>query len=261
MRNSEKKIVEFFHILGLNQAETRVFLTLAKNGEMTVLQLSRLTDVPRTNLYRLLEKLKSQSLVTEIIDNFKTKIKPVSFEIIKLLVNKKSQELEDLRKILPQMSALFPQNLSIYQPDTKVMFYRGREGTRQMLWNMLKTEDEFRGYSYSTPVETVGKKFAVEWALEFNRKYIKARDLYSDSYQRSIKKHPYPKFIKWPSWESKYIPPGIINVDHQIDIYNNVVAYYDWHGAEIYGVEIYNQKVANLQKQIFDVMWKMGSKC
>ncbi len=258
MKTTDPVIHEFFNTLGLNQEETEVFLTLSKNGEMTVLQLSRLTDIPRTNLYRIIDRLKKNSLAADLIDNHRIKVKAATFENLKRLVIEKEIQIKNLKQSLPRLISVFPQINGLYQPNTHVLYYRGQSGIKQMLWNILKTEGEFRGYTYITPVEAIGKKFSVEWALEFNLRKIKARDLYSDSYLLSIKKNPYPKIISWPTWESKYISPEIISIDHQIDIYNDVVAYYDWSGTEIFGVEIHNQKVANLQKQIFDAMWKLA---
>ena len=43
-----------------------------------------------------------------------------------------------------------------------------------------------------------------------------------------------------------------------IDVYNNVVAYYHWQGDETFGVEIYNDRVAEFHKQMHNVLWKMA---
>ena len=40
-----------------------------------------------------------------------------------------------------------------------------------------------------------------------------------------------------------------------IIVYNDVVAFYSWHKGEIFGVEIQNQDIAQLQKQVFELLW------
>ncbi|EKD96520.1 MAG: hypothetical protein ACD_24C00009G0001 [uncultured bacterium] len=45
-----------------------------------------------------------------------------------------------------------------------------------------------------------------------------------------------------------------------MDIYNDVLALYNWHKGEVFGVEIYNDKITAMQKQIFEVLWKMAKK-
>jgi hypothetical protein len=56
-------------------------------------------------------------------------------------------------------------------------------------------------------------------------------------------------------FESRYLPKDKLDIQAQSDIYNNVVTFYSWHQDEIFGVEIYNQKVATMQKQIFEILW------
>ncbi|MBI5452275.1 hypothetical protein HY945_02345 [Candidatus Gottesmanbacteria bacterium] len=45
-----------------------------------------------------------------------------------------------------------------------------------------------------------------------------------------------------------------------MDIYNEIVSIYHWHEGEIFGVEIYNEKVANMQRQLFEMVWRMAGK-
>ena len=59
-------------------------------------------------------------------------------------------------------------------------------------------------------------------------------------------------------FQSRYLPSSILSIDHQTDIYDDVVAFYNWHEGEVFGVEIYNDKVASMQRQIFEILWGMG---
>lgn len=45
---------------------------------------------------------------------------------------------------------------------------------------------------------------------------------------------------------------------HGMTIYNNVVAIYNWWQDEVFGVEIYNQQVAEFQRFTFETFWKMA---
>lgn len=258
MDENQKKITGFLEKLGLIPEEARIYLALLEHGLLTTLQISKIISTPRTTVYRLLENLKKQGLVEELVDEHRTRAKAVNLEKIESIIKKKEDDVRRLKNIYPEISSLLSGKTAMAQPATKVLFYRGQEGMKQILWNTLKTKGVFYGYSYCTPVETTGVEFALEWAIEFNRRGLFGRDLYSDQYIESAKKNPYPSPITWEAWESRYIPPDILTIDHQIDIYNDVVAYYSWHGNEIFGVEIYNEKVARLQKQIFDVLWKTG---
>ncbi|MBI3384879.1 winged helix-turn-helix transcriptional regulator [Candidatus Gottesmanbacteria bacterium] len=260
MDKEEKIILDFLENLGLSNFEAKIYLYLVEHGSSTTLEISKFIEIPRTTVYRLLERLKRLGIVEEVVDQYKTKAKAVDIDRLEKLVAKKSTEVKKLQELFPDIARVLALKSLQNQNQTKVLYYRGQEGMKQMLWNLLRTKDLFRGYSYCTPVETAGPEYALEWALEFNKRGLSGRDLYSDQYLESAKKNPYPTPITWDTWKSRYVSPKVLNIDHQIDIYNDVVAYYNWHEGEIFGVEIYNQKVANLQKQIFDVLWKMGER-
>lgn len=46
----------------------------------------------------------------------------------------------------------------------------------------------------------------------------------------------------------------------ELMIYNNVYCLYGLNGQNIWGVEIYNEKLAEMQKKVFDFMWSKGLK-
>lgn len=57
---------------------------------------------------------------------------------------------------------------------------------------------------------------------------------------------------------SRYIPSDILEIAHQTDIYNDVVAYYNWYEGDVFGVEIMNAKIAKQQRQMFEIIWQMA---
>jgi predicted transcriptional regulator len=256
MNNDEKKIYDFLLKIGLNSIEAKIYLCLISNGNLTTLEVSRLISYPRTSICRVIENLKTKGIVEEIIDHHRTYTKAVWIDKLENILKKKEKEILNLKTIFPDIASLIKQKSGLQKLSTKVLYYRGKDGMKQMLWNTLRTKDLFRGYSYTCPVEVTGQEFALEWAMEYQKRDLCGQDFYSDNYIQSAKNHPYPKSITWDKWESKYIKPEILNIDHQVDIYNDVVAYYSWQEQDIFGVEIYNQNVANLQKQIFDALWK-----
>lgn len=262
MELKEKTISEFLFNLGLGQKEVRIYLVLLKHGSLTTLKLSRLTKLPRTSVYRLLERLKNIGVVEEVIDQKKTKAKAVDIDRLKILLQQKELEVEQLKNLFPQVASFLSKYQMIHQEETKVLFYRGREGVRQMAWNVLSLKDKFQGYTYRRFEEIVGEDFCREWGIEFLKRGLFGRDVYSDEYLKSkkaIKTSVLEKlFAGKKCWQSRYIPAKILNIDHQLDIYNDVVSFYNWHKGEIFGVEIYNEKIAKLQKQIFEIIWKMA---
>lgn len=252
----------FLASLGLTEEEASLFVLLTQNGPQTVLSLSRLSGINRTRVYRLIDHLETLGLVHKIIEENKTFFKAAGLNKLELTLKEKEEEINRLRHLLPTISSLFPAVSALGQPDTKVIFYRGREGVRQQGWNTLRAKTECLGFTFRVYSEIVGQKFAEDWASEVVRRGIHFREILSDVYYQSIKEKSEYKAVTFgcPNFERKYISSKILVINHQMDIYNNVVSIYNWYEGEVFGVEIYNEKVANFQRQLFELVWKIAKK-
>lgn len=249
----------FLTELGLNDEESRIYISLTEKGPETTLELSRNTNINRTRLYRLLESLKKRGFIEEIVDENRRLAKAVGLHQLNLLVKQQEIRTKLLHDTFANLQSLFPSSLETSQPGTRVLFHRGVDGIKQMVWNTLQAKTELVGYTYRRLDEIVGVKFSKEWHEEWVYRKLKMRDIFSDDYLASRKKgmgiHYSPEHFA-----SKYISSKILNVNHQVDIYNDVIAYYNWFEGEVFGIEIYNKKIAAMQKQLFEIVWKLAKK-
>lgn len=248
---------KFLTELGLDGQEISIYLTLNKRGPLTPLQLTRQTTIPRTTIYRLLEKLHKLGIIEKIIEENTHSYQTSSVEALDRLVNEKSETVVELRSILPTIkSQLFNLQQVTLPPNTKLLFYQGQSGLRQLLWNTLQA-DELLGYTYLAIDNIVGKKTAQLYREERIKRVIKQRELISDNdpylNQKNIDYMYRSPLFK--NYEVRYLPTQEINIDHQISIYNHVVSYYCWDDTEIVGIEIHNRLIAKLQKEIFNHLW------
>lgn len=252
------RINSFLENLGLNNEEITIYLALIEKGPLTILELSRDTGINRTRVYRLLEKLKRKGIIDEVIEEHKTLAKACEIENLELLIKDKEAKTKYLRETFPHISDMLSGKRVLSQPNTKVLFYRGKEGIRQQVWNTLHAKKEAIGYSYRPLVDLIGNYY-LQWREEWIKRNLIFRDLYSDEYLKGRKKGVYDN-ISSPAknFRSLYISPEILDINHQVDIYNNVLSFYNWHEGEIFGVEIYNEKIAQTQKQLFEIVWKMA---
>lgn len=262
---TEAQLKSFFKDLGLSTEETQIYLALVRKGSLTTLQLARTTDINRTQTYRFLEKMKAKGLVEEMIDEHRLMAKAVDTDYLERLIHDQEAKVKSLKTDFADIKKFLLGQANVFQPGTKVKFYRGQKGIQQMVWNDLKANGEIVGFTYLTFVSAVGEKYALSFFEEMIKRKIKLRDIYCDNYLESLKDGEresvryrrllprYDTFI-----ESRYIPSKILNIEHQIDIYNDVVAYYNWYEGEIFGVEICNQKIASMQKQLFEMVWQQA---
>lgn len=254
-------VANYLSNLGFDDIEIKIFQVLAQNGPLTLLEISRKSKIERTKLYRIMDQIAQKGLVEEIPNYKKLTYKAASLSTIELIVKENKLKGEFLTNNFPTfvhaVNKLTP-NIS----KNNVIYYHGREGIRQMAWHLLRTKGIFRTYSYRFWDEILGEKFTLSLNEEMLGIKLKVQDIYSDQYisykQNWLKIHKHKPKGTWDFWKSRYISENILKVDQNIDIYNDVVAYYHWEGDETFGVEIYNQRVADFHKQTHDVLWKMA---
>lgn len=247
-----KNISSFLHSLGLSPEEASLYLSMVKHGTSTPLQLSRYTGINRTKVYRTLDVLTAKKLAIQEINSNSTSVTAASTERIEELVRHKqriaaqlSHHYSDVARALTMMSAE-------RHADTKVRFYRGKSGLEQMIWNVLKARSEVVGYTCRDLDDFVGEKFMNEFVSEFIRRNLHMRDVYGPGYVKSVHKlHDWAGHVS-----SRYIPNSVLSIPHQMDIYDDIVTFYNWHEGEVFGVEICSEKVALHQKQLFELVWE-----
>jgi len=260
MEENFAQIHQFLSLLGLSEEEIKIYLALTQRGMLTTLELSRATDIGRTQVYRFLEKMKKRGVVEEVIDEHRLMAKAVEISQLERLVKENERRLKNIRELFPQVQESLMAKVGQNQPKTKVLFYRGKSGLQQMVWNTLRAERECVGYTYRRIEEMVGEPFMVDWRRAFVEKGLVFRDVFSDHYLESLKQAPRQGPCPINVFTGRYICPKIFDVNMHMDIYNDVVAYSDWYEDEVFGVEIYNKRVAQFQKQMFETIWKKAKK-
>ena len=247
------------NLLGLTDKQAEIYLLLLKGGLTTPLELSRQTTINRTTIYRILEELQKLNLIEDVLDSRGIKIKAVKPENLSLLLTQKESELNQLKSSLPgligDLSAIKDQPVAA----TQVVYFRGASGLKQLLWNILKAKDESVGYGYADWNESVGREFAEKLRAEHVKRKICDREIQNTDQAGPISSWTQIKDYD-QVYQARYLPRKIIDIKHDTYIYNDVFAFFHFYQGELFGLEIHNAEIAKTQKQIFEVLWKMGKK-
>jgi DNA-binding transcriptional ArsR family regulator len=249
-------IRQYFAKLGLETEIADLYLALHAHGPQTISELARSSKVERTRIYRLIDDLLASNLV-EVESHYKRGIiKAAPIANLHILISQKEQEVKALHDELGLIEQVLARN-SLSSPATRVQFYHGREGIRQMLWNELKATGEILGYSNRIIEEAVGKKFTERWTDEFEAHNLACRLIVDDNFIASWKDGVGTVGTNRPikGMQYNYVSAGTFKLTHLCDMYDNVVAYYHWKDGEVFGVEIYNQEIADTQRQFFEMLW------
>ncbi len=255
-KNSDNLINELENF-GLSAEESEVFLLLNSDGAKTALQLSRELKAARTRMYRVLERLIEKEMVRELEGELGKLFQAVNPAQLNKLVADKEVELA---KLAASLSGLIPQleEQRGTSPDkSEVVHYRGTAGLRQLVWNTLTAEDEIRIYEISDLGQYLGQQFAEKVRSEFLVRKIHTRQITNEKF-----------FEGWTDiseyvekyWQIRYIPEEKIKMRFELFIYNDVYGMLTYDAGELFGVEIHNPQLAEMQKQMFDYMWNQGTK-
>lgn len=246
-----KQITTYLRGLGLTNEEASIYVALTEHGSSTPLRLSRFTGINRTKVYRTIESLAKRKLAAVEIDHHSTRVTPSDLTQLSNLVRHKQQRAAQIAHDFPEIEQQLASLGATQSADTKVRFYRGRHGIEQMVWNVLKAHSEIVGYTYRDLSDFVGETFMDEFVSEFVRRNLTMRDVYGDEYVKSEHTH-----YDWMGHvKSRFISDHILTIPHQMDIYDDVVTFYNWHEGEVFGVEIRNEKVSSHQRQLFELAW------
>lgn len=246
----------YFAKLGLESEIADMYLALHTHGPQTISELARSSKVERTRIYRLIDKLLESNLV-EVETRYKRGIiKAAPIANLRILITQREQELKGLQDELELIEQVLARN-SLSSPATRVQFYRGPEGIRQMLWNELQATGEILSYTYRILDEITGKKFMERWAEAFEQRQLQERLLINDEFFKSWQENKPGVDVQRRIRGIQYnlIPPHVFKITHSSTIYDDVVAYFHWKEGEVFGVEVHNKDIAQAQRQLLEMLW------
>lgn len=257
MPKENEALRDYFAKLDLEPEMADLYLTLHAYGPQTITGLARLAKVERTKVYRLLEKLTSNNLV-EVESQYKRVILHAApIMNLQILLSQREQEVRNLQDELHRFHNKL--NNTPHHHLTRVQFYRGEEGNKQMFWNQTKATNEMLCILYETMQTKTNLAFFERWVRKCNARGQKFRGLVGDHFLESLQSwYATHSNERLEHWESRYLPPDVYPITHSSITYDDVLGYYNWRDGEIFGVELYNEEVAAAHRQTFEILWKQG---
>lgn len=238
---------------GLNPDEAGIYLYLLQKGFLTALDISRNMQLGRTKVYRILDKLNAKQLVQYQLHERGLKFGAAHPHKLEQLATERVQQAQNLQKQLPDLLTHLQQLTQTAGGKSKVLYYEGVEGLKQVSFNALRAEKLLRVFEMEHISDFLPRDFAEYFRTEQVKRGFLTLDL--------TNKPKFPGYTDVAELVKKYnqfryINPEKLKIDFETMIYNNVYATYTYKGKEIFCVEIYNEQLAHMQKQLFDFVWK-----
>jgi DNA-binding MarR family transcriptional regulator len=255
MSKNATAIRSYFEKLGFDSKIADIYVALQEHGPQSISELSRSSGVDRIQIYRMLDDLKASSLVKVETRYKRSIIHAEPANNIQLLISRKEQELAGIKDgytdFITQLSAQ-----SMQSKATKVQFYEGMDGLRQMLWDQTRYTGENLSILYDNSQHKTGKNFFERWVQSCNEQDIQFRGIIGDNFIKTQKDwYSEHSNERLKNWESRYAPEDVFPISYSIITYADKVLHFNWNDERIFGIEIENPDIARVQRQFFNMLW------
>ncbi|MBI5803423.1 hypothetical protein HY448_01940 [Candidatus Pacearchaeota archaeon] len=236
---------------GLSEKEAKVYLASLEIADATASDISIKSNLPRTLVYDILERLIERGLVSYSIKSNKKHF---------LAVHPK-KFLTILRDKETAISSVMSELELIYKKEgtkrPKVEIYEGKEGMKTIMEDILRSRvKEFLAYGSSRSSYEIIPAFMGDWhKRRINRKVV-MKVIYNNTKQSREKIKIFKSTLNYTKY--KFMPIELESPTATI-IYSDKVVLQSWT-KEPFAVIIKSKEMAENQKRYFEELWKIAKK-
>jgi sugar-specific transcriptional regulator TrmB len=243
-------ILQKLQDIGLSEAESRLYLVGLELGPITILNLSKVSEIKRTTIYGMIDGLVAKGIFEIQIDGWKKLYTASSPQNLQSLIQKNYQ---NLLTIIPQLE-------SINAKEKEEIYLKTHSGSDNLanlylkILNQLEPNSEYLIIGNTNLFENVLPDFAQEFFLE-RAKTCKARNitikaLFVDNTESREQQRQQNKL----NIQIKLLPKGTkLNTNYVIT--NNIAVFHqtiDFGNA----FETNNPYIIETQRELFELLWK-----
>lgn len=234
--------------IGLKENEIRVYMAVLELGEANIAQITQRSEINRSTVYLVLERLKERGLVLRVKKNKTLFYVEDPREMLRDLEKRK----EVLEKVMPSLLASF----AFIDKKPEVQYFEGIEGIKEIYKDVLRNPNlEMLAWYSNDYREFFDKKFFFEFFIpERKKKRIWLRAIYPENESmRKLASNNVEHLRK-----TKFIDNEKFLLESEICLYGKnkigIIAYQDK-----LGIIISSQNIFNTLKAFFEVMWDGAS--
>ncbi len=231
--------------IGLLENEIEVYLALLRLGSESVTVLHKETGLHRTHIYDLLEKLKEKGLVSEYIQAGVKYFKATPPQRLLAYLEEQKASIET---ILPELENLSKLKRDDTRGETIVEVYKGKEGLKSVLLDILHTGKNYSVMGSIKQFETILTFALPQFLSKIEKLGIKERIL-CDKKEKVIR----IKSGTYKCLEAEQLFPS------SFWVYGDRVAIFVWN-SPYYVILIKSKEVAKTYRNYFEYFWKRGKK-
>ena len=245
------ELIKNLEKFGLTQKESKVYLASLELGDSTANDISIKSNLPRTLVYDILERLIGRGLVSySVKDNKKHFFAVHPKEFLSLLREKETA----ISSIMGELETIYKKE-GIKRP--KVEIYEGVEGMKTVMNDIFNSgAGEFLAYGSSRSSYEIIPAFMDDWHKRRIKHKIVMKILYNNTRQAREKVKRINLSLKLTRY--KFMPIELESPTATI-IYADKIVLQSWT-KEPFAVMIKNKEMAENQKKYFNELWKIAKR-
>ena len=231
---------------GLTQTEEKVYLALLKLGNSPAADIIKKTQLHRTTVYDVLERLISKGIVSYVIQNkikSYSSVNPSKFLDIASEEKKQAEEKQKLAKRVMEEITLIKQET---KAKSLAQIFVGIQGQKTIMQDIIDEGKDFIEFASEGRFEDELSTYTKQWASQRVKKNIKAKLIFKKGADAPIWKMNKIKFIK----EEYQSPTATI-------VYGNKVAIFI-HEEPILIILIESKQLAQSYRNYFKILWDIA---
>lgn len=242
---------EELKLLGLNDADIKVFLAALELGESSASEIAKKAEVPRASIYDVLERLKKKGLISYISKDFK---KYFNAADPKTIVENLEYKKKQIKQILPDL-----ENIKKKESEgiSKSEIYTGKNGMKTLL-NMILEEKEVFALGASRKASKVLPYFLENWFRERAKRKIKVKIIYNDTPEIRKSVTSAKDYLQSKTeWESKFLSVNYLSNIMTV-VFGDKVMLATWKKDEPSAILIQNKDIAETYKDYILNLWQIA---
>ena len=236
--------------LKLSAKEVDLFLALVRLGKSTVSTISRESGITRTHIYGIVEGLMQKGLVSEVEDRGKKTYEAVDHAGLLAFISREQTELQKIEKNIAEMTSEFNALQVGNKEKTKVRFFNGIEGVKQIYSEIRRdieaSEGQIEVLTIFSPenLEKIIPNFEYFNYPNMLGRDIVAEDSLLEQYKTKIKSDVYRI---WPKEKGLFPTDNIMWIEK--------IAFIDVSGGFPSGIIVENESIAKSFTMWFNELW------
>jgi len=247
--------MEELKLLGLNDIDIKVYLTLLGLGESLASEIAKKCEIPRASIYDILERLEKEGLVSYIIKDYK---KYFSSADPKTIIKNLEYKRQRLKEILPKLEEIKKRKT----PETiKTEIFIGKKGIQTVMDIMLEEKRELFVMGASRLSSVILPYYLENWHRERIKRKIRVKIIYNDTekIRESLdKKETRESLGVGKGWNYRFLHVHYLSPIMTI-VFGNKTALINW--TEIPSlILIDSEKMSKSYKNYFEVLWRISKR-